>query len=345
MEETTTMKRITEPALRLCLALFLLVGLSAGAAQAQTVIVDQDASPGSDETTIAAGLAALDGQVASGGAGTLVVIAGDYTPTDADLDIGGFTNIADLTLEVRRDDSDNTDQLTIESLHLSGGTDLTVTSTNGNGFLFIQSDEVDGSGVTTIGVNPPFDLALESGVLTLAEAGVLQLQDAAVTGATDELNVYRSQAGSIAGEAPVYNGNITNLEYAADGQNITAGNELGATNLSSEDVDLVETLIIDDDAAGNSDLVQFPVNSLTVDVLTQTTDNIAVLGDFTVNSDVTTGGNISVTGDLTTAENVVVNPLDNLQVEGTLSIGGNGGTIYYLDSRRKRERLHESGCG
>ena len=40
MEETTTMKRIIRPALRLCLTLFVLVGLTAGTAMAQDQYVD-----------------------------------------------------------------------------------------------------------------------------------------------------------------------------------------------------------------------------------------------------------------------------------------------------------------
>lgn len=296
------------------LALLVVVGLMT--AQAQTVVVDEDDTQRADEITISDGLNTLNNQVTDG-SGTLIVVAGDYRDTDAlvDLGNGNIPNITDLTFRIERDDSDDTDQLTINTLDLSGGganvTDVTLES-DGNGFLRIRAD--DGSDVAIGGT--PFDLALQEGTLTLDAAAVLSFQ--APVNSAGTLNIYRTDGSDVTGEMPEYSGDISRLEYDADGDNITAGNELGA----GTDVSRVSTLAIDDaGGTGNTHTVTFGVN-LSVDVFAHNAADDVVFEDFTVDNPFTTGADVTVNGTLHGAGTVTVNAGHALTVDGTLEIEG-----------------------
>jgi hypothetical protein len=355
------------------LGLLLTGGLTAVQAQdfsgAPMVTVDQDATPEADETTISGGFNNLSGEVGADGVGRLRIVAGDYTPTDADLNIGdgnsNLNGIDELKIIVDRDGGDNTDQLTIESLNLSGGINLTVESDAGNGFVFVQSGTPDGSGIS--GISGNLDFALQSGTLTLNESDVLEFQDPVNgTGGNTALRVFRSDGSSISGEAPIYRGNISELEYDADGGNITAGGELGTASLSTADITRVQTLTIADAGGTGSDQkITFGVNSLTVNSLTYTEgDEVDVEGNFTVSSggvdnagtlSVTSGGNldidgtatgdfsldtsadVDVEGDLEVADDVRVNSGNDLDVAGTIEIPGTSAPYLVVDGTVNNE--------
>lgn len=304
------MQKLVRTALFSVLAFLLTGGLMA--AQAQTVTVDQDG--GEDAITISDGLDQLNTLEGSGGDGeaTLQVIAGDYTGSDANVE-ANRTNISVLNLEILRDQGTVTDQLTIESLNLTGA-DVNLQS-DGNGFLFLQS----AGGI--MANNGGVDLALQGGTLDIASADLLRFQDA--DNGSGEVRVFRESGSSISGGAPNYAGDIDLLRYDADGSTVTAGNELGTTAPSSADISRVVDLEVSGN--GNVDAVEFPVNSLSVSTFSQSSEeNVEVQGDFTVASGgVTTAGNITVTGNFNVQDGPVsvANSSDELEVSGELQIG------------------------
>lgn len=241
MEETNTMSRITKSFLRLSFVLAVLLGFSSRAVLAQeTVTVDQDG--GEDELNIQAGLSTLNtavGNNTSTTTGILVVIAGDYT-SDGNIAVngGGVTsNIDDLIIEVRRDASSNTDELTIESLDLKGGTNVAVRTTNGSEFVQI----------TNAGSNSN-DLDLVGGTLLIEEAS----NRLRVGGGS---RIFRTANAEIDGSgfAPTFPTNV-NVRYDVSADDVTAGLEL-PSDLGSGTLDVTagaNTLTVGSDVAAST---------------------------------------------------------------------------------------------
>ena len=134
-------------------AFVLTAGLAVLPAQAQTVVVDNDANE--DAITISDGLDQLNNQVGSGGTGTLVIETGDYTgegtvqPKDGNPD---RSNLSTVTIEVREDDENagTLNALTIAGLNVNNGVSVNVQSTNGSEFIDLTgtNDVAVGDGST-----------------------------------------------------------------------------------------------------------------------------------------------------------------------------------------------------
>ncbi len=305
--------KLLRTALFSVLALLVAGGLMVTSAQAQdvTVVVDQD-----DGQTISEGLTSLnsDASASSDEVGTLAIVAGDYTPTDADVSIDGLDNLSELNIEVRRDDSDGVNQLTIESLNLNDS-DLQVNLTSdGDGFLFVQSQNDDGSGALNID-GTDYDIALQAGDLDVQ--GTLEAQDPDV--APGALNVYRGD-GAVTGGAFTYNGAVSLLSYDPSGD-VSGGGELGTASPSSADISAISEIEFINSQGSADNTVSFDVGSLSVSTYTHNAQNVSVTGDLAVDGAVSNGGALAVTGDLT-ANGDVTNTGGALTVTGTLSTSG-----------------------
>ncbi len=289
----------------------LLAGSLATVHAQEEVTVNQDGN--ADEFTIQDGLSTLDTEVSNNSntdAGVLIVTAGDHVNQTQDGNIavgssGATPNIGDLTIRVVRDQSSSTDRLSVESLDLTGGTDVTVES-DGNGFLRIVDASPNGSN--------PNDLDLNDGTLTVDATDALRLEGGA--------KVFRTADGDVSSNAPTFQGDI-NLEFDTSGGDIEAGPE-------------TPTQMGGDVTVSGGNTVTFPENIEGSD-LDLSSGSISAEGDAsfaTISSGIPSGSDLTVAGTLTISSGSLTG---TESVDGSINGGDTTGDLALSDVNQSIE--------